>query len=1522
MSGVEQLLALLEDTALLLQKAQTNLKKCPKQRLTKGYVEARLQSIEEYWNTFKEAHNSLADLKDLLINANKSPAYGTSLEVANNANEQLKLPKILLPTFSGSYEDWPSYRDMFQSLVHNNSALGDKLDPESHKDWEEYVQNDTDKLPSWEQLQQFLQLKFRTLELLSPSTSKERSFHIATPAVQFKPCPKCQLEHALCHCKEFISLTPQQKNEFVRSNNICFNCLCSGHVVSKCRLRVSCKVCQRRHHSLLHQSMAVVKPSNIESHFNQVEDEIDEEQQEQHLEEQVNTISSFVATKQGSALLATALVPVTDGAGRITVLRTLIDQGSQANFISERAAQLLKVKRKPLAIDVSITGIGSTQTKVKHTVGLELLSRYDDKFQLFIDAYVISTTRLTNVLPSKHLIDSENSWSHLQGLVLADPTYNIPGRIDMLLGVTTYAQIIKEPLIKGPPGSPCAQETSLGWILFGSVLDNTEMKSNNEMLVMHHRIDVDEMLQRLWELDPETNKKLSIEEETCERTYKDTYTRTAEGRYVVKLPVKHEPPRAIQGDTRDISIFRFKQLESKFVKSPDLKREYINVINEYLKLNHMEEVPESEINNPSIYLPHHAVIREASDTTKVRVVFNASATGKNNISLNDDLLVGPLLQEDMRSLIMRWRLRKIAFVADIEKMYRQILIKTEDADYQRIVWRNSIDEPIKDYRLLTVTFGTASAPYLAVKTLHQIANDEGEGYPAAVNVIKNDFFMDDLLSGQDSVEDATKIAKQISNILSRGGMKLQKWSSNNKDFLKNFSSDELSSRLSIDFKFEGTVKTLGLSWNVVDDTLHYYADLPASPANITKRTILSEIQRLFDPLVHGFCDASSKAYGAVAYLRVKVENNTYVTGIIAAKSRVAPVKPVSLPRLELCGAVLLAKLLNQISDATHIPTDRIYGWTDSTVVLSWLQGDLSRWQTFVRNRVATILETIGNKWYHVPSVENPADVASRGMLLPELKNCKLWWEGPKWLRDEQLSLKNSVYNTNLEKRKNIIANTKIVDEAHWSNKFKNFNNLYELLRAIVYCTRFLNVRKIKEVKAITTNELHDSLNKCVRLDQRESFSVEIEDLKQRKEIKHNSCIKNLNPYLDAENILRVGGRLRHAHLVEIEKHPMILSNKSCLTTLIIADAHKKTLHGGTQLTINYIRSRFWIIKIKSLVSSYINKCFICARLKAKPRLQIMGDLPEMRVTPSRPFLHSGVDFAGPLQILTSRGRGSKTNKAYICIFVCMSTKAVHLELVGDLSTDSFLGALKRFVARRGRCSHIWSDQGTNFVGANKELLELFQQANLQIPGHLPATLAEDGIQWHFNPPYSPNFGGLWEAGVKSIKYHLRRILDKHLTFEEMTTLLCQIEACLNSRPLCPIDNTDTDNLNILTPGHFLIGEAPFNIPEPDLRDINLNRLSRWQYAQRLLQDFWKRWQTEYLSRLQQRPKWLKRQDEFKVGDVVLVVEEHLPPDIDSRIGGGRLFQHLVALYTKLPLKAVVWYLGITIMYVDAHAVDV
>ncbi|KAJ0169626.1 hypothetical protein K1T71_014811 [Dendrolimus kikuchii] len=224
----------------------------------------------------------------------------------------------------------------------------------------------------------------------------------------------------------------------------------------------------------------------------------------------------------------------------------------------------------------------------------------------------------------------------------------------------------------------------------------------------------------------------------------------------------------------------------------------------------------------------------------------------------------------------------------------------------------------------------------------------------------------------------------------------------------------------------------------------------------------------------------------------------------------------------------------------------------------------------------------------------------------------------------------------------------------------------------------------------------------------------------------------------------------------------------------------------------------------------------------------------------------------------------------------MSTKAIHLELVGDLTSEAFIGAFKRFCARRGKCAHLWSDQGRNFIGANRELVEAWKEASLQFNGDIANFLLNDGTQWHFIPPYSPNFGGLWEAGVKSIKYHLKRILTTHLTFEEMSTVLCEIEACLNSRPLCPIDSSD-ERTQPLTPGHFLIGETPITVPSSDLKDVKIGHLTRWQYCQKLLHDFWHRWQNEYLSRLQQKPKWIKKEEEFKKGDLVLIKKENLPP---------------------------------------------
>ena len=271
----------------------------------------------------------------------------------------------------------------------------------------------------------------------------------------------------------------------------------------------------------------------------------------------------------------------------------------------------------------------------------------------------------------------------------------------------------------------------------------------------------------------------------------------------------------------------------------------------------------------------------------------------------------------------------------------------------------------------------------------------------------------------------------------------------------------------------------------------------------------------------------------------------------------------------------------------------------------------------------------------------------------------------------------------------------------------------------------------------------------------------------------------------------------------------------------------------------------------------------------------MGALPAERIKPQRAFSKTGVDYAGPMLLKIGRGRGSKNEKAWIALFVCLVVKAVHLEVVTSLSTEAFLAALKRFIARRGKPNAIYSDNGTNFIGANKELRQLvLSSKHNSIVG---ASLQQDQIEWHFMPQKASHFGGLWEAGVKSVKHHLRRIVGNvALTFEEMSTILCQIEACLNSRPLTSM-STDPSDLQPLTPGHFLIG-APLNeLPEYDVSDVKVNRLNRWQHLQQLHQHFWKRWNSEYLLSLQQRPKWRKERRNLMINDLVVLKDENMQP---------------------------------------------
>ncbi|XP_071581108.1 uncharacterized protein [Temnothorax nylanderi] len=271
----------------------------------------------------------------------------------------------------------------------------------------------------------------------------------------------------------------------------------------------------------------------------------------------------------------------------------------------------------------------------------------------------------------------------------------------------------------------------------------------------------------------------------------------------------------------------------------------------------------------------------------------------------------------------------------------------------------------------------------------------------------------------------------------------------------------------------------------------------------------------------------------------------------------------------------------------------------------------------------------------------------------------------------------------------------------------------------------------------------------------------------------------------------------------------------------------------------------------------------------------MADLPRPRVTPARPFQYTGVDYAGPILLRTTPGRGHKATKGFLVVFVCLSSKAVHLDVASDYSSQAFIAAFKRFVSRRGMCTELYSDCGTNFVGADAELRKLFA-ASTKEGRSIAEEMANNRVRWRFNPPEAPHFGGLWEAVVKSAKHHLRRVLgDATLTYEEMATLLTQIEACLNSRPLSPLTD-DPEDCAALTPGHLLVGTALTSVPEPSLLDVPAARLSRWQLLQQMRDQFWSRWQTEYLRSLIPRSKW-KEATAYQPGQMCLMLNENTSP---------------------------------------------
>lgn len=631
--------------------------------------------------------------------------------------------------------------------------------------------------------------------------------------------------------------------------------------------------------------------------------------------------------------------------------------------------------------------------------------------------------------------------------------------------------------------------------------------------------------------------------------------------------------------------------------------------------------------------------------------------------------------------------------------------------------------------------------------------------------------------------------------------------------------------------------------------------------------------------VHVFVDASEGAYACVAYFRLATGEDVSVS-LIGAKSKVAPLKSLSIPRLELKAAVLGVRYLESISNQHSFKVHQRYMWSDSATVLAWINSEHRRYNKFVAVRIGEILTSTEQKnWRWVPSKLNIADQATKWNEGPKLQSDSQWFQGPsflhnaeeEWPRQSKLPLTEEELRPNHSRVLHHKHHQPIIDVSRYSKWIR-------LHRVMAYVLRFLdNVqRKVQgiplQVGTLQQEELERAECELWREAQSEVFANEIRVLSSSKggpddqhlTVNKSSPIYKTWPYVDDKGVLRKRSRAGAATFMSFEaKYPVILPHDHPITFLLIDWYHQFYRHANRETIANEVRQRFEIARLRSLIYKVAKSCVWCRVMKAKPQPPIMAPLPEYRVTPYvKPFTSVGLDYFGPLLVRVGRSQV----KRWVALFTCLAIRAIHLEVVHSLSTESCVMAVRRFVARRGSPAEFYTDNATCFQGASRELQE-------EIGNKLSTTFTSAHTKWRFIPPATPHMGGVWERLVRSVKVAAGTILEapRKPDDETLETILCEVEAMINCRPLTyiPLDSADQESL---TPNHFLLGSSNGSkmMPMEPLKFIG-NLRSSWKLAQSITDSFWTRWIKEYIPIITRRSKWFENVKDLEVGDLVMVI---------------------------------------------------